>query len=87
VQEGEVPFGEDAREGDAGAQGDARAGGIDPGQRLVVGADDGRDRNIALVERPHHQRAAAEIACAAIRGQCAGRFAGTGKGLYGYGHG
>ncbi|MFK4621401.1 hypothetical protein ABIF50_004707 [Bradyrhizobium diazoefficiens] len=86
MQEGEVPFGEDAREGDPGPERHARTGCVDPGQRLVVGANDGRDRHIALVQRAHHQCAAAEIARAAVRGQRPGRLAGAGERLHCHGH-
>ena len=49
------------------AERDARTRDVDAGQRLVGRAHDGRDRDIALVERAHDKRAAAEIARAAIR--------------------
>ena len=57
------------RERDAGADGDAPAGGADLVQAAVLDPHDGRERDVALVEGAHHERAAADIARAAIRGE------------------
>ena len=86
MQEGEIALGQDARKGHAGADRDARSRRVDPRQRMVGRAHDGGDRDVALVQRAHHQRAAAEIARAAIGGQRRRRLAGTRKRPYRDGH-
>ena len=49
------------------------AGGVDARQALVIGAHDGRERDVAFVQCAHHQRAAAEIARVAVGRQRARR--------------
>jgi len=75
MQKGQFALGENAREGDAGADGDTGARDVEAGEGMVRGAHDRRHRDIALVDRAHHQRAAAEIARVALRRQRRRRLA------------
>ncbi len=66
MQEGEFAVRHDLRHRNARADGDARAGGADFRDSAIGRAYDGGERNIALVDRAHHQRAAAKEARRAI---------------------
>ena len=69
MEKRELALGENAREGDAGADRDAGAGDVEMRQGTIGRPHDRRNREIAFVERAHHQRAAAEIARVALRRQ------------------
>ena len=70
------------RERHAGADRDAPAGGADLAQAAVLDPHYGRERNVALVEGAHHERAAAEIARAAIRRERRRRLADGREGFH-----
>ena len=75
MQKRELALGENAREGDAGADRDAGACDIEVRQGAIGRPHDRRNRDIAFVERAHDQRPAAEIARVALRRQRRRRFA------------
>ena len=86
MQKREFTLGENAREGDAGADRDAGAGDVDLRQGAVGRPHHRRNREIAFVERAHHQRAAAEIARVALRRKRGRGFSRGREGLHRYGH-
>src|ERR1700722_8739345 len=83
----QLTLAQNLRQGDSGANRDARAAGPNLGQRTIVEAHDRSDRDVAFVERPHDERSTREKARRPVGRQRRGRFGGRRKSPDRYWHG